>query len=244
MESSRRYHFVSVYGIVLFIVSWLVIQGDGCPADGRVWVPSGQSCYHFVHGDEDILKLYSREEAKEMCREYGLLTVSSAKENDFVVQYGHKVWKKEIDVWLGMYYSGDKDTFLWDDNSPLDFENWRSTGPDDTGLALADECVSLSSTTGKWEIVSCSDDSLSGVVCKTAQEPEGAGKNKGHPLLSALVILSVIVILAVSSGIWFLHLRSKGGTSILPSFEYHPPFRSPGADQTCLVEAQETDEVP
>lgn len=65
----------------------------------------------------------------------------------------------------------------------------------------------------------------------------------GSPLLSALVILSVIAILGVSAVVWFFHQRSNSGTALLPSFEYHPPFRAPSADQTCLVEAEELEET-
>lgn len=65
----------------------------------------------------------------------------------------------------------------------------------------------------------------------------------GSPLLSALVILSVIVILGVSAVVWFFHQRNNSGSPLLPSFEYHPPFRAPSADQTCLVEAEELEET-
>lgn len=33
-----------------------------------------------------------------------LLTIQSAKENDFVIKYSPEVWKGIVNVWLGMYY--------------------------------------------------------------------------------------------------------------------------------------------
>ena len=33
-----------------------------------------------------------------------LLTVQSAEENDFVVNYSPEVWKGIVNMWLGMYY--------------------------------------------------------------------------------------------------------------------------------------------
>lgn len=33
-----------------------------------------------------------------------LLSIQSAEENDFVVKYSPKVWKGNVNVWLGMYY--------------------------------------------------------------------------------------------------------------------------------------------
>lgn len=42
-----------------------------CPADGRTWVPFGNGCYHFVHGEEDKIKSYTFERAKTLCRGFG-----------------------------------------------------------------------------------------------------------------------------------------------------------------------------
>uniref|UniRef100_A0A9J8AHQ4 CD302 molecule n=1 Tax=Cyprinus carpio carpio TaxID=630221 RepID=A0A9J8AHQ4_CYPCA len=126
-----------------------------CPADGCTWLPFGLSCYHFVHGEEDIAKSYSFQDAKDMY----LLTVKSAEENDFIIKYSPSVWKGKKSVWLGMYYYSD-DVFKWhDDNS----------GSDDTDLALLDRCVILHSNTGKWENISCTDEPENGVVCKTSK---------------------------------------------------------------------------
>lgn len=63
-------------------------------------------------------------------------------------------------------------------------------------------------------------------------------------LLSTLVILSVVAIMGVSAVIWFLHQKHNLGSTILTAFEYHPPFRVLDADQSCLVEAEETDSAP
>lgn len=62
------------------------------------------------------------------------------------------------------------------------------------------------------------------------------------PLLSALVILSVVAIMGISAVFWFLHQKHRHGT-VLTSFEYHPPFRSPTSDEACLVETEETEET-
>lgn len=67
---------------------------------------------------------------------------------------------------------------------------------------------------------------------------------EGSPLLSALVVISVVLILVVSAVIWFFHQRRNPGSSILNLIEYHPPFRSPSSDQACLVDAEEIEVVP
>uniref|UniRef100_A0A8C2GSJ2 CD302 molecule n=1 Tax=Cyprinus carpio TaxID=7962 RepID=A0A8C2GSJ2_CYPCA len=137
-----------------------------CPADGCTWLPFGLSCYHFVHGEEDIAKSYSLQDAKDMY----LLTVKSAEENDFIITYSPSVWKGKKSVWLGMYYYSDEDVFKWhDDNSVLRCSNWEDGSSDDTDLPLLDRCVILHSNTGKWENVSCTDEPENGVVCKTSK---------------------------------------------------------------------------
>lgn len=49
-------------------VPWL---SSDCPADGRMWVPFQDKCYHFVHGEEDQLKKYTFERAKTLCQGFG-----------------------------------------------------------------------------------------------------------------------------------------------------------------------------
>ncbi|KAG7331046.1 hypothetical protein KOW79_005015 [Hemibagrus wyckioides] len=244
MESRVR-NICSFLGLLVILLRHSVeAQANGdCPADGRTWVPFGQSCYHFVHGEEDVAKRYTIEEAKNMCRGFALLIVNTTSVNNFVVQYSPEVWKNNVNIWLGLYYDTDDDQYKWFDDSVVSFKNWVEGGSPDWDIPLMDKCVVLHSTTGKWENVSCTKDTENGVVCEAAQKPVVIGKKNGSPLLSALVILSVIAILGVSAVVWFFHQRSNSGTALLPSFEYHPPFRAPSADQTCLVEAEELEET-
>ncbi|XP_056098682.1 CD302 antigen [Rhinichthys klamathensis goyatoka] len=246
MESSFR-HF-TVFCSVLLVLTCRFARGEDttggdCPADGRTWLPFGLNCYHFIHGDEDVAKSYTFGDAKDKCGRYDLLTVKSAEENDFIVNYSPFVWKGKMNVWLGMYYDSDDDVFKWhDDDSVLRYNNWEDGGSEDTDLSLMDTCVALHSNTGKWENISCTEEPENGVVCQT--KAVWISPSKTSPLLSALVIISVVLILVVSAVIWFLHQRNNPDSSILNLIEYHPPFRSPSSDQTCLVEAEEIEEMP
>ncbi|XP_077583905.1 CD302 antigen isoform X2 [Stigmatopora nigra] len=205
--------------------------GD-CPADGRTWVPYKDRCYHFVHGEEDKLKVYNFENAKSLCPNSELLSIQSAEENDFVLKYSPEVWKGEVNVWLGMYYDTNSEGMMWLDEKPVKFTNWEP-GSSPLDFVPMETCVAVHTDTGKWERVSCVDDLENGVVCETAQKPS--------VLLSALVILSVIAIMAVSGVIWFLHQKQHPGSSVITAFEYHPPFRAPDGDHSLLVEADELD---
>ncbi|TRY66194.1 hypothetical protein DNTS_028304 [Danionella cerebrum] len=216
---------VTFFYLVFITFSGHVTRGEDT-ADGRTWLTFDLNCYHFVHGAEDVAKSYSLQDAKDICRGYGLLTVRSADENEFVVKYSPSVWKGSMNVWLGLYYDSD--------GSALSFSNWEDGGFEDSDLPLMDTCVALHSSTGRWENISCTDEPENGVICKT----------KSRPMLSALVIISVLLILLISALIWFLQQRKSSGSSILSLMEYHPPFGSPSADQTCLVEAEEINQAP
>uniref|UniRef100_A0A1A8L419 CD302 molecule n=2 Tax=Nothobranchius TaxID=28779 RepID=A0A1A8L419_9TELE len=232
--------FVTSCVFLLCVGSQRVSAGD-CPADGRTWVPNGDKCYHFVHGEEDYVKSYSFERARSLCRGFELLTIQSAEDNDFVIKYSREVWKGVVVMWMGMYYDTNSDTMRWLNENPVTYTNWESTGLSD--LLPTETCVALQGNTGKWENVSCSDDVENGVVCEAAQKAE-TPRQQPNALISALVILSVVAIMGVSAVIWFLHQRHNLGSSVFTAFEYHPPFRVLENDQSCLVEAEETDSVP
>ncbi|XP_033990367.1 CD302 antigen [Trematomus bernacchii] len=244
MESTEKHQrsLTFICGVlVLFLQLRLGLTGD-CPADGRTWVPFGDGCYHFVHGAEDKIKSYTFDRAKTLCQGFELLTIQSAEENDFVFKYSPEVWKNNVNIWLGMYYDTNSDNMKWLGEKPVGFSNWEdSSSPSD--LMPLDTCVALHTNTGKWENVSCLEQAENGVVCETDQKAVEV-KHQPSALLSALVILSVVAIMGVSAVIWFLQQKRNLGTSIFTPFEYHPPFRVLDSDRSCLVEAEENDNVP
>uniref|UniRef100_A0A3P9JWP7 CD302 molecule n=1 Tax=Oryzias latipes TaxID=8090 RepID=A0A3P9JWP7_ORYLA len=225
----------------VFLQAQFSCAGD-CPADGRTWVTFGAKCYHFVHGEEEAIKSYTFDSAKTICRGFKLLTIHSAEENEFVIKYSPQVWKGNVNVWLGMYYDTDTDTMRWFNDKPVTFTNWEYS-PYPSDLPKVETCAALHSISGRWENVSCDEEEENGVICETAQKADPP-KRKPNALLSTLVILSVVAVVGVSAGIWFVHQRQNSGSPIFTAFEYHPPFRVPDTDESCLVEAEETDGMP
>uniref|UniRef100_H3DGF0 CD302 molecule n=1 Tax=Tetraodon nigroviridis TaxID=99883 RepID=H3DGF0_TETNG len=207
--------------LLSFIHLQLTLSGD-CPADGRTWVPFQDKCYHFVHGAEDQLKSYTYERARSLCLGFELLSIQSAEENDFAVNYSPDVWKGTVNVWLGMYFDTNSDSLRWSDDSAVKFTNWEDGFSPD--LPPMETCAVLHSNTGKWEKVSCLDEVENGVVCEAKQGmPEAEKvKQKSSLVLSTLVILSVIAVVGVSAGIWCLYQRQNPGSNIFTAFEYHP----------------------
>ncbi|XP_023658674.1 CD302 antigen [Paramormyrops kingsleyae] len=241
MGSRRRCRPSFLCKLVAFALCCSCCFGGECPADGRMWVPFGNSCYHFVHGEEeDVFKSYSIERAKDLCHGYGLLTVNSKEENMFVIKYSSEVWKGNRNVWLGIYYDSESEELVWQTEEHLDFTNWGKYSDD---LVSMDTCGALNASSGMWDLVSCEETSENGVVCETLQEPEKPKKSNSW-LLSALVILSVVVILGISAVIWFMQQRHSFGPVLFTAFEYHPPFRALSPDEACLMEVEETGPLP
>nr|XP_015214388.1 PREDICTED: CD302 antigen-like isoform X1 [Lepisosteus oculatus] len=231
MESVKRHSFFRLCSSVIFLL-WDYSVAADCPADGHTWVPFENSCYYFVHGQDDIAKSYTIEDAKHICKEYGLLSINTIEENNFIVKYSSFVWKDQINVWLGMFYDSDSDSLKWFDKTDVVLNNWDNSSTD---LALIDVCAALHTSSGKWVKVSCEDDPEHGVVCESTQ----SNSKDNRPLFSALVILSVLIIIGISAVVWFLHQKNYFSSTSFTSFEYHPPFRSPSGDETSLVEAEE-----
>uniref|UniRef100_A0A8C9ZT28 CD302 molecule n=1 Tax=Sander lucioperca TaxID=283035 RepID=A0A8C9ZT28_SANLU len=176
LEKSHRYLSSICCVFVLCVQLQLGLTGD-CPADGRTWVPFGDGCYYFVHGEEDTIKSYTFERAKTLCQGFELLTIQSAEENDFVIKYSPAVWKNNVNVWLGMYYDTNSDDMRWFGEQPVGFSNWEDIFSS-SDLVPLDTCVALHSNTGKWENVSCLEQAENGVVCETNQKAEEAKPSK------------------------------------------------------------------
>ncbi|XP_051938673.1 CD302 antigen isoform X2 [Hippocampus zosterae] len=180
-KNGRRAPSLTCCLCVLLLQLQAAWTGD-CPADGRTWVPFKDKCYHFVHGEEDKLKVYNFESAKSLCPHSELLSIQSAEENDFVVKYSPEVWKGEVNVWLGMYYDTNSEGMMWFDEEPVKFTNWEP-GSSPLDFVPMETCVAVHSDTGKWERVSCLDDLENGVVCETAQKADQAKKIHNGPAL-------------------------------------------------------------
>ncbi|XP_030199019.1 CD302 antigen isoform X1 [Gadus morhua] len=261
MESFRRPRpSLSAFSVlfVLFVNVQLSSAGE-CPADGRTWVPYGGSCYHFVHGEEDRLKSYSYQRARSLCQGFELVTIQSQEENEFILKYSPEVWKGNTNVWLGMYYDtsrGDEEVFCswltlsaarlsgermrWFGGQDSSYANWERGSDDPSDLVPVETCVALHTSTGKWEKISCVDEVENGVICETSQKELTQGRQKPSMALTLLVVLSVVVVMTISTIIWFLQQRRRPGAALFTPFEYHPTVGGPHHDRSGLVEAEET----
>lgn len=71
------------------------------------------------------------------------------------------MWNNNSCVWSAQ-------NMTWLHDYAMNFSNWED-GSLMSDLAAMDKCAALHTNTGKWEIVSCSDDLENGVICEAAQ---------------------------------------------------------------------------
>uniref|UniRef100_A0A3P9I5P8 Phospholipase A2 receptor 1 n=1 Tax=Oryzias latipes TaxID=8090 RepID=A0A3P9I5P8_ORYLA len=132
-----------------------------CPSS---WVNFEQWCYNFEH----VIEKHTFEESREHCRHLGvssnLLTITSKKENDFILE---QLWSSGFihqSIWLGMNFNIDTNSMEWVDSLKSDYTNWANKGPDVKRMT-ADTCVSTTVVGGVWHMSSCTE--RLGFICKS-----------------------------------------------------------------------------
>ncbi|XP_022088435.1 uncharacterized protein LOC110978072 [Acanthaster planci] len=156
--------------------TWPPALPGTCP---EKWLPYGDNCYLFDTGS-DLVSWY---EAIVKCsKDYGgsqVLSVHSKGENAFIQRN-----TKNSFSWYGMWLdlsrnktASNQYEFIWNDGSPLDFENWKLGEPSQPNFFSRD-CASLNSGYGKWETQSCSSNHYFACQKPKVPVPEG-GCEKG-----------------------------------------------------------------
>ncbi|XP_039613413.1 CD302 antigen [Polypterus senegalus] len=240
IATASKHFCLLCFGFSCFFLTGFAVTYE-CPSNGHVWSTYGNSCYYFLFNEDNLSKKYRFESAKDLCQGLGsdLVSINSDEENKFITDYSHRVWKTSVEMWLGLFLNTDTDSLKWFDGNEVLYTNWEhseySMEPDNVNT-----CAVLHTGTGKWGKVTCEETMENGVVCETSLklvEEKPGSKNK--VLFSALVILSVVTILVLSTVVWFLYQKKHNGGTLFTSIEYHPPLAPSYSDETVLVDAEE-----
>ncbi|XP_072021026.1 uncharacterized protein [Amphiura filiformis] len=124
---------------VCFFLSVLQIQVCGsCEPN---WVVNDGYCYFISTGSSRTgLSFHA---AQRACQSMGaeLTSIHSEAENDFIYQLMETRGKRI--VWTGLHDTSREGSFEWTDGTPLDYSNWKSGEPNDSGFG--EDCVDMSS---------------------------------------------------------------------------------------------------
>ena len=122
-------------------------EGDVCPCPYRA---EGNKGFYFC---SDPLKWVS---ARNFCEDQGasLASIESEEENSLLFT---TISETEIERWwIGLKDRGDEETFLWQDESAVGYENWNEGEPNN--FNGNEDCVEIMLNGGLWNDARCRDE--------------------------------------------------------------------------------------
>ncbi|KAM3929229.1 macrophage mannose receptor 1-like [Leptodactylus fuscus] len=136
-----------------------------CPSN---WTSSDHSCFMFYsaknHGKRNWF------EAREFCRTIGgdLLSITSKNKMEAVEGLIRSKAPYHKSIWIGLVKGNPGEGFTWSDGSPLSYENWGYSQPDN--YLKEESCGSLLEHTIKWNDLHC--DSALEFICELKKGAE------------------------------------------------------------------------
>ncbi|XP_059551413.1 low affinity immunoglobulin epsilon Fc receptor [Myotis daubentonii] len=129
-----------------------VSNGSVCNTCPEKWVSFQRKCYYFGEGAKRWIQ------ARNACSGLRgrLVSIHSQEEQDFLATHSNKKGS-----WIGLRDLHTEGEFVWMDQSPLDYSNWRPGEPNNGGQG--EDCVMLLGS-GQWNDAFCSS-YLDGWVC-------------------------------------------------------------------------------
>ncbi|KAF6306204.1 Fc fragment of IgE receptor II [Rhinolophus ferrumequinum] len=132
-----------------------VSNGSKCNTCPEQWVNFQRKCYYFGEGAKRWIQ------ARLACSKLQgrLVSIHSQEEQDFLAKSIHRRGS-----WIGLRDLNIEGDFVWMDENPLDYSNWRPGEPNDGGeRGLGEDCVMMLSS-GQWNDAFCGNQ-LDGWVC-------------------------------------------------------------------------------
>ncbi|XP_019523151.1 PREDICTED: low affinity immunoglobulin epsilon Fc receptor isoform X2 [Hipposideros armiger] len=135
---------------------WIELRmsnGSMCNMCPEKWVNFQRKCYYFGEGAKRWIQ------ARLACSKLQgrLVSIHSQEEQDFLVKH---INRKES--WIGLRDLNIEGNFVWMDENPVNYSNWRPGEPNNGGEG--EDCVMMLSS-GQWNDAFCNS-LLNGWVCE------------------------------------------------------------------------------
>ncbi|XP_032816325.1 C-type mannose receptor 2 isoform X1 [Petromyzon marinus] len=139
------------------------IQGQ-CPhsINSSSWLPFRGNCYAF-YPERTTYQDGAAQACASIHPQAKPLSIQDEQENTFVWENLQPYQQHISSIWLSLSYDTDVGDLRWADGSELLYTNWAHGDPQ--GLMDADLCAWMVTSTGKWELVTCTTPGL-GLICK------------------------------------------------------------------------------
>ncbi|KAM8926719.1 low affinity immunoglobulin epsilon Fc receptor [Lycaon pictus] len=129
-----------------------VSNGSECNTCPEKWLNFQRKCYYF--GEEPKRWIQARFACSKL--QGRLASIHSQEEQDFLARYANKKG-----TWIGLRDLDREGEFIWMDENPLNYSNWRPGEPNNGGQG--EDCVMMQGS-GQWNDAFCGS-SLDGWVC-------------------------------------------------------------------------------
>ncbi|CAD7685685.1 unnamed protein product [Nyctereutes procyonoides] len=126
--------------------------GSECNTCPEKWLNFQRKCYYF--GEEPKRWIQARFACSKL--QGRLASIHSQEEQDFLARYANKKG-----TWIGLRDLDREGEFIWMDENPLNYSNWRPGEPNNGGQG--EDCVMMQGS-GQWNDAFCGS-SLDGWVC-------------------------------------------------------------------------------
>ncbi|XP_077716237.1 low affinity immunoglobulin epsilon Fc receptor isoform X3 [Canis aureus] len=126
--------------------------GSECNTCPEKWLNFQRKCYYF--GEEPKKWIQARFACSKL--QGRLASIHSQEEQDFLARYANKKG-----TWIGLRDLDREGEFIWMDENPLNYSNWRPGEPNNGGQG--EDCVMMQGS-GQWNDAFCGS-SLDGWVC-------------------------------------------------------------------------------
>ncbi|XP_027437494.1 low affinity immunoglobulin epsilon Fc receptor isoform X3 [Zalophus californianus] len=127
-------------------------NGSLCNMCPEKWVNFQRKCYYFGEGPKRWIQ------ARFACSKLRgrLVSIHSQEEQDFLVRHANRKG-----TWIGLRDLDREGEFIWMDQGPLNYSNWRPGEPNNGGQG--EDCVMMQGS-GEWNDAFCGS-RLDGWVC-------------------------------------------------------------------------------
>ncbi|KAM9664360.1 secretory phospholipase A2 receptor [Trichechus inunguis] len=209
-----------------------------CSETSIPWIKFKSNCYSF----STVLDSMSFEAAHEFCKKEGsnLLTIKDEAENTFLLEELSAFGSSVQMVWLNAQFDSHNDAIKWFDGTPTDQSNWGVREPE-TDLFKPHLCVALRILEGLWQLSPCQE--KKGFICKMEADvhavPEHPGEGPSHSVVPLAIMLTVIIILAISTLSFCIYKQNSGFFRRLAGFRnpYYPTsnFSTVHSEENILI---------
>ncbi|XP_069815124.1 macrophage mannose receptor 1-like [Dendropsophus ebraccatus] len=214
-----------------------------CPNTTKeAWIPFRNHCYLF---ESSIINPWAQ--ASLECLHHGgrLTSVEDSAELDFLRHHTELLSDQMSTFWIGLYKNVE-DKWLWLDNTPLDFINWKDEAPHGDIY----KCAMMDAIKGTWDIKICGK--YRGYICKALKTPplpaektaQRLGEKPSHGMTIGVVVSVILVVSGTATAVYFVYRRKNNEPQLETGFSNNIYFGSgcDGAAQDAKVLVENIEE--